>query len=167
MTRRFAQPCWTPKSSRRRSNPSLTLRSAPGSMGKSPGRCSCPASLSPNPCSYRRPGGWQAKRYVDRADSLLDQFEARARPIFAPGRVLPFDTPVARRYVDLVAKARTAGKSFPTPDCQSALKFGSDSHLMQSRRRLLLVSLGNQRHDDISAAFFDSSAWVSRRPGFD
>jgi toxin FitB len=31
-------------------------------------------------------------------------------------RILPFDTPAARRHADLAAKARAAGKGFPTPD---------------------------------------------------
>ena len=35
--------------------------------------------------------------------------------IFA-GRILPFDTDAARRYVVLALKARAGGKGFPTPD---------------------------------------------------
>ena len=31
-------------------------------------------------------------------------------------RILPFDTRAARRYAELVVKARAAGKGFPTPD---------------------------------------------------
>jgi predicted nucleic acid-binding protein len=31
-------------------------------------------------------------------------------------RILPFDTPAARRYADLAVRARAAGKGFPTPD---------------------------------------------------
>ncbi len=42
-----------------------------------------------------------------RIDSLLEEFA---------GRILPFDTPAARRYADLAVKARAAGKGFPTPD---------------------------------------------------
>jgi predicted nucleic acid-binding protein len=40
-------------------------------------------------------------------NSLLDEFA---------GRILPFDTPAARRYADLAVTARAAGKGFPTPD---------------------------------------------------
>jgi toxin FitB len=31
-------------------------------------------------------------------------------------RILPFDTPAARRYAELAVSARAAGKGFPTPD---------------------------------------------------
>jgi predicted nucleic acid-binding protein len=40
-------------------------------------------------------------------DDVLDLFAAR---------ILPFDTPAARRYADLAVAARAAGKGFPTPD---------------------------------------------------
>lgn len=39
----------------------------------------------------------------------------RVLALFEP-RILPFDTPAARRYADLAVKARIAGKGFPTPD---------------------------------------------------
>jgi hypothetical protein len=40
-------------------------------------------------------------------DGLLEQFA---------GRILAFDTSAARRYGDIAARARAAGKGFPTPD---------------------------------------------------
>jgi predicted nucleic acid-binding protein len=40
-------------------------------------------------------------------DGLLELFAAR---------ILPFDTAAARRYGELAAKARIAGRGFPTPD---------------------------------------------------
>ena len=53
------------------------------------------------------PDGKRKDMLAARIDGLLDQFV---------GRVLPFDTPAARRYADLAVKARAAGKGFPTPD---------------------------------------------------
>ncbi|QDX81810.1 VapC toxin family PIN domain ribonuclease [Denitratisoma sp. DHT3] len=40
-------------------------------------------------------------------DDLLELFE---------GRILPFDIDAARQYGELAAKAKSAGKGFPTPD---------------------------------------------------
>lgn len=53
------------------------------------------------------PDGKRKDLLAVRIDSLLDQFDRR---------VLPFDTPAARRYADLAVKARAAGKGFPAPD---------------------------------------------------
>lgn len=47
----------------------------------------------------------------DRLMTLLDGIE----DLFS-GRIAPFDTGAARRYGDLAAMARAAGKGFPTPD---------------------------------------------------
>ena len=53
------------------------------------------------------PDGRRKDMLAARIDSLLDEFA---------GRILPFDTPAARRYADLAVTARVAGKGFPTPD---------------------------------------------------
>jgi predicted nucleic acid-binding protein len=53
------------------------------------------------------PDGRRKDMLAARIDSLLDEFA---------GRILPFDTPAARRYADLAADARAAGKGFPMPD---------------------------------------------------
>lgn len=53
------------------------------------------------------PDGRRKDMLAARIDSLLDEFA---------GRILPFDTPAARRYADLAVTARAAGKGFPTPD---------------------------------------------------
>ena len=44
---------------------------------------------------------------TERIDGLLEQFAAR---------ILPFDTPAARRYADLAVNARAAGQGFSKPD---------------------------------------------------
>lgn len=53
------------------------------------------------------PDGRRKDLLTTRIDGLLDEFA---------GRILPFDTPAARRYAELAVKARAAGKGFPTPD---------------------------------------------------
>jgi hypothetical protein len=53
------------------------------------------------------PDGRRKDMLAARIDGLLDAFA---------GRILPFDTPAARRYADFAVKARAAGKGFPIPD---------------------------------------------------
>lgn len=53
------------------------------------------------------PAGRRKELLAARIDGLLDEFA---------GRILPFDTPAARRYADLAVTARAAGKGLPTPD---------------------------------------------------
>lgn len=49
------------------------------------------------------------------------------------GRVLPFDTVAAHAYGDLAAKARHAGKGFPTPDGYIAAIAACHSFAVASR----------------------------------
>ena len=49
------------------------------------------------------------------------------------GRVLPFDTAAAHVYGDLAAKARNAGKGFPTPDGYIAAIAACHSFAVASR----------------------------------
>jgi predicted nucleic acid-binding protein len=49
-----------------------------------------------------------------RQDNLTAALEGLLA-LFA-GRILPFDTAAAHRYGELAAKARMAGRGFPTPD---------------------------------------------------
>ena len=49
-----------------------------------------------------------------RKDKLMERMEGML-DLFA-GRILPFDTPAARRYADLAVRARAAGRGYPTPD---------------------------------------------------
>ena len=49
-----------------------------------------------------------------RKDNLIAGLEG-LRALFA-ARILPFDTAAAQRYGELAAKARIAGRGFPTPD---------------------------------------------------
>lgn len=53
------------------------------------------------------PDGRRKDRLAARIEGLVDEFA---------GRILPFDTPAARRYADLAVQARASGKGFPTPD---------------------------------------------------
>lgn len=53
------------------------------------------------------PKGRRKELLAARIDGLLDEFA---------GRILPFDTPAARRYAGLAVTARAAGKGLPTPD---------------------------------------------------
>jgi predicted nucleic acid-binding protein len=53
------------------------------------------------------PTGKRKDALIAALDDVLDLFATR---------ILPFDTPAARRYADLAVKARAAGLGFPTPD---------------------------------------------------
>lgn len=53
------------------------------------------------------PNGKRKTLLAERIDRLFDHFAAR---------ILPFDTPAARRHADLAVTARLAGHGFPTPD---------------------------------------------------
>ena len=53
------------------------------------------------------PAGKRRNNLTAALDGVLNVFEQR---------ILPFDTPAARRYADLAVKARATGKGFPTPD---------------------------------------------------
>lgn len=56
-------------------------------------------------------GALPAGKRRDRLGAALDG----VLTLFAK-RILPLDTPAARRYGDLAVKARVAGQGFPTPD---------------------------------------------------
>ena len=53
------------------------------------------------------PAGRRSEKLTEILHGLLELFE---------GRILPFDLDAARRYADLAAAARSAGRGFPTPD---------------------------------------------------
>jgi predicted nucleic acid-binding protein len=53
------------------------------------------------------PKGRRKDNLTAALEGLLELFAAR---------ILPFDTAAARRYGELAAKARIAGRGFPTPD---------------------------------------------------
>jgi hypothetical protein len=53
------------------------------------------------------PAGRRKDGLTETLNDLMRLFE---------GRILPFDTEAARCYATLAAKARAAGKGFPTPD---------------------------------------------------
>jgi toxin FitB len=53
------------------------------------------------------PKGKRKDRLTAALDGVLELFA---------DRILSFDTEAARRYADLVVRARAAGKGFPTPD---------------------------------------------------
>jgi len=53
------------------------------------------------------PDSQRKLRLAQSIDKMLDLFE---------GRILPFDLAAAKRYGDLAARARRAGRGFPTPD---------------------------------------------------
>lgn len=53
------------------------------------------------------PKGRRKDNLTAALDGLLELFAAR---------ILPFDTAAAQRYGELAAKARIAGRGFPTPD---------------------------------------------------
>jgi len=53
------------------------------------------------------PEGRRKEKLAATLDGMLGLFDAR---------ILPFDLDAARRYADLAAAARNAGKGFPTPD---------------------------------------------------
>lgn len=49
------------------------------------------------------------------------------------GRVLPFDTDAARHYAELVVKAKSCGRGFPTPDGYIAAIAASRDFIVASR----------------------------------
>ncbi|WBQ09045.1 type II toxin-antitoxin system VapC family toxin [Hyphomonadaceae bacterium ML37] len=53
------------------------------------------------------PEGKRKDLLATRVDALLHEFTTR---------ILPFDVPAAQSYAELAARARAAGKGFPTPD---------------------------------------------------
>jgi predicted nucleic acid-binding protein len=70
------------------------------------------------------PDGRRKDLLAARIDSLLDVFAAR---------ILPFDTPAARRYADLAVKARATGQGFPTPDGYIAAIAAAHGFIVASR----------------------------------
>ena len=50
-----------------------------------------------------------------RRDRLLEDLEERVSPMFV-GRVLPFDPATAKAYAELMAKARSEGRTIPVSD---------------------------------------------------
>ncbi len=57
-------------------------------------------------------------------------------------RILPFDTRAARRYAELVVKARAAGKGFPTPDGYIAAIAASHDLAVASRDTSAFTAAG-------------------------
>jgi predicted nucleic acid-binding protein len=79
------------------------------------------------------PDGRRKDMLAARIDSLLDEFA---------GRILPFDTPAARRYADLAVTARAAGKGFPTPDGYIAAIAAAQGFAVASRDKSAFNAAG-------------------------
>ena len=58
------------------------------------------------------PAGQRRDRLVGAIDAMIDQDFA--------GRILPFDSPAARKYAEIAAARRAAGKPIMDADCQIA-----------------------------------------------
>jgi len=67
-------------------------------------------------------------------------------------RILPFDTPAARRYGDLAVKARAAGQGFPTPDGYIAAIAAAHGFAVASRDASAFVAAGIAVVDPWTAA---------------
>jgi hypothetical protein len=70
------------------------------------------------------PAGKRKNSLASALDDVLDVFSAR---------ILPFDTPAARRYANLAVQARAAGKGFPTPDSYIAAIAAAHGFAVASR----------------------------------
>lgn len=84
------------------------------------------------------PDGRRKDILAARIDRLLDQFA---------GRILPFDTPAAQRYGDLAAKARAAGRGFPTPDGYIAAIAAAQGFAVATRDGRAFAAAGVQVFD--------------------
>jgi hypothetical protein len=79
------------------------------------------------------PDGRRKTMLAARIDKLLDEFA---------GRILPFDTPAARRYADLAVKARAIGMGFPTPDGYIAAIAATHGFTVASRDKSAFKAAG-------------------------
>jgi len=66
-------------------------------------------------------------------DGLLELFAAR---------ILPFDTAAAQRYGELAAKARIAGRGFPTPDGYIAAIAATQGFIVATRDASAFAAAG-------------------------
>lgn len=89
------------------------------------------------------PEGRRKDMLAARIDGLLEEFA---------GRILPFDTPAARRYADLAVRARAAGKGFPTPDGYIAAIAAAHGFAVASRDTSAFNAAGLTVIDPWSAA---------------
>lgn len=83
----------------------------------------------------------------DRLNAALDG----VLEVFAK-RILPFDTGAARRYGDLAARARAAGKGFPTPDGNIAAIAAAHGFAVASRDTSAFTAAGLTAIDPWTAA---------------
>ena len=67
-------------------------------------------------------------------------------------RILPLDTPAARRYGDLAIKARAAGQGFPTPDGYNAAIAAAHGFTVASRDASAFTAAGLAVIDPWTAA---------------
>lgn len=79
------------------------------------------------------PAGKRKDALAAALDEVLDVFAAR---------ILPFDTPAARRYADLAVTARAAGKGFPTPDGYIAAIAAAHGFAVASRDTSAFIAAG-------------------------
>lgn len=70
------------------------------------------------------PNGKRKDMLSEALDGLLQLFE---------GRVLSFDTQAARKYAELAATARAAGRGFPVPDGYIAATAASQGYRVATR----------------------------------
>lgn len=77
--------------------------------------------------------GRRRRLLAARVDGLMEQFDAR---------ILPFDTSAARHHADLAAKARNAGRGFPTPDGYIAAIAASCGFVVASRDTAPFIAAG-------------------------
>lgn len=70
------------------------------------------------------PAGKRRNMLTRVLDGLLELFQ---------DRILPFDTEAARRYAELAVRARTSGRSVPTPDGYIAAIAASRGFIVASR----------------------------------
>ncbi len=89
------------------------------------------------------PDGRRKDRLKAALDGVLELFGTR---------VLPFDTGAARRYGELAARARAAGRGFPTPDGYIAAIAASHDFAVASRDTSAFMAAGLTVIDPWSAA---------------
>lgn len=77
-----------------------------------------------------------------RKDNLTAALEGLLA-LFA-ARILPFDTAAAQRYGELAAKARTAGRGFPTPDGYIAAIAATQGFIVATRDSSAFAAAGLQ-----------------------
>lgn len=95
------------------------------------------------------PDGRRRDLLAARIDALLGQFATR---------ILPFDTPAARRHADLAVRARAAGKAFPVPDGYIAAIAATRGFAVASRDVGPFAAAGLSVIDPWTAAGWDHPA---------